>query len=137
MSTFSASGSHLKSTVIKDGKPAVVADYAKVYLSAACTSFIWLIAVIDQVQGILIGVVSAFVLIVTVFGPECVSYSSLYPRFSFILHRNHGSHFENAKTAFEEGGGRDELADPPKEMKVQHSNDSMEKENVSEQLENA
>jgi hypothetical protein len=30
-----------------------------------------------------------------------------------MLYRNHGSHFENAKTAFEEGGGRDELAEAP------------------------
>ena len=31
---------------------------------------------------------------------------------SFLLgtRRNHGSHFEKAKTAIEEGGGRDELA---------------------------
>lgn len=41
------------------------------------------------VQGILIGVVAAFVLFITIIGPE-----------------NHGSHFEKHKTAFEEGGGR-------------------------------
>ncbi|KAF7791425.1 hypothetical protein EIP86_002441 [Pleurotus ostreatoroseus] len=46
------------------------------------------------VQGILIGVVAAFVLVVTIIGPE-----------------NHGAHFEKHKTAFEEGGGRDEEAD--------------------------
>ena len=44
------------------------------------------------VQGILIGVVAAFVLVVTIIGPE-----------------NIGSHFEKHKTAFEEGGGRDEV----------------------------
>lgn len=43
------------------------------------------------VQGILIGVVAAFVVIVTIIGPE-----------------NHGSRFEKHKTAFEVGGGRDE-----------------------------
>ena len=58
----------------KEGKPEVVSDYA-------------------TVQGILIGVVAAFVLVITVIGPE-----------------NYGSHFENAKTAFEEGGGSDEVA---------------------------
>ncbi|KAK7448471.1 hypothetical protein VKT23_013733 [Stygiomarasmius scandens] len=43
------------------------------------------------VQGILIGVVSAYLLVVTILGPE-----------------NHGSHFEKHKTAFEEGGGEDD-----------------------------
>ena len=43
------------------------------------------------VQGILIGVVAAFILVVTILGPE-----------------SHGSHFEKHKTAFEEGGGRDD-----------------------------
>ncbi|KAF8889142.1 carboxylic acid transporter protein [Gymnopilus junonius] len=44
-----------------------------------------------KVQGILIGVVAAFVFVVTLIGPE-----------------NHGSHFEKHKTAFEEGGGQDD-----------------------------
>lgn len=47
-----------------------------------------------KVQGILIGVVAAYVVILTIVGPE-----------------NHGSHFENAKTAFEEGAGADEQED--------------------------
>jgi len=64
--------SHLRTTIIKNGVPTNVADYA-------------------TVQGILIGVVAAFVLVVTIFGPE-----------------NHSSHFETHKTAFEEGGGRDD-----------------------------
>jgi len=68
-------GDNLKTTIIVDGKPQVVPDYA-------------------TVQGILIGVVAAFVLIVTILGPE-----------------NHGSHFEKAKTAIEEGGGRGELVE--------------------------
>ncbi|KAF5370282.1 hypothetical protein D9758_006913 [Tetrapyrgos nigripes] len=46
------------------------------------------------VQGILIGVTAAFVLIVTLLGPE-----------------NHGSHFERYKAAFEEGGGEDAVAE--------------------------
>ncbi|KAF8836171.1 MFS general substrate transporter [Paxillus ammoniavirescens] len=64
--------SHLRTTIIKNGVPTNVADYA-------------------TVQGILIGVVASFVLVVTIFGPE-----------------NHSSHFEKHKTAFEEGGGRDD-----------------------------
>ena len=69
-----AGAAHLHTTITgKDGKPTVVSDYA-------------------TVQGILIGVVAAFVLVITIIGPE-----------------NIGSHFEKAKTAFEEGGGRDEL----------------------------
>jgi SHS family lactate transporter-like MFS transporter len=91
--------------------------------------------VLDQVQGILIGVVSAFVLIVTVFGPEYVSPGSLYLRLLLMLYRNHGSHFENAKTAFEEGGGRDELADGPEVLTGKGDQRSMEKEDVDEQME--
>ncbi|KAI0766350.1 carboxylic acid transporter, partial [Trametes elegans] len=59
----------------KNGQPKVVSDYA-------------------TVQGILIGVVAAFVLIVTILGPE-----------------NYGSHFEKSKAAFEEGAGRGETVE--------------------------
>jgi SHS family lactate transporter-like MFS transporter len=65
-------GNNLKTTIIKNGVPTQVPNYA-------------------TVQAIFIGAVSAFVVIVTIIGPE-----------------NHGSHFENHKTAFEEGGGRDD-----------------------------
>ncbi|KAJ7142399.1 MFS general substrate transporter [Mycena epipterygia] len=61
-------GDNLKTTI--DGK--VVPDYAKV-------------------QGILIGVVAAFVIFITIIGPE-----------------NHGSHFEKHRAAFDEGGGADD-----------------------------
>ncbi|KAK0477497.1 hypothetical protein EDD18DRAFT_1087652, partial [Armillaria luteobubalina] len=44
-----------------------------------------------KVQGILIGCVAAFLIVVTILGPE-----------------KHGSHFEKHKTAFEEGGGDDD-----------------------------
>ncbi|KAF5335377.1 hypothetical protein D9611_011749 [Ephemerocybe angulata] len=64
-------GENLKTTILKNGVPTVVPDYA-------------------TVQGILIGCVAAFVIFITIVGPE-----------------NHGSHFEQAKTAFEEGAGRD------------------------------
>jgi len=65
-------GDNLKITVVQNGVEKQVPDYAKV-------------------QGILIGVVAAFVFVITLVGPE-----------------KHGSHFENHKTAFEEGGGRDD-----------------------------
>ena len=69
---------NLHTTIIgKDGRPQIVSDYA-------------------TVQGILIGVVAAFVLVVTIIGPE-----------------NIGSHFEKHKAAFEEGAGRDELEEEP------------------------
>ncbi|KAB5592912.1 Carboxylic acid transporter [Ceratobasidium theobromae] len=60
-------GDHLRTTV--QGKD--VPDYAKV-------------------QGIFLGVVAAYLVAVTIFGPE-----------------HHGSEFEKHKTAFEEGGGSD------------------------------
>jgi SHS family lactate transporter-like MFS transporter len=44
------------------------------------------------VQGIFIGVVAAYVIILTLIGPE-----------------NHGSHFERAKTAFEPGASKEDV----------------------------
>jgi uncharacterized YccA/Bax inhibitor family protein len=46
-------GDHMKITIIKNGKPEVVPDYAKV-------------------QGMLLGAIAAFVIFITVIGPECV-----------------------------------------------------------------
>ncbi|KAG1732452.1 carboxylic acid transporter protein [Suillus paluster] len=65
-------GNNLKTTIMQNGVLTVVPDYA-------------------TVQAIFIGVVAAFVVVITIIGPE-----------------NHGSHFENHKTAFEEGGGSDD-----------------------------
>ncbi|KAG2125617.1 major facilitator superfamily domain-containing protein [Suillus cothurnatus] len=65
-------GDNLKTTIMENGVPTQVPNYA-------------------TVQAIFIGVVAAFVVVITIIGPE-----------------NHGSHFENHKTAFEEGGGRDD-----------------------------
>ena len=48
-----AAGSHLQTTIVVNGVSKRVADYA-------------------TVQGILIGVVAAYVVIVTILGPECV-----------------------------------------------------------------
>lgn len=65
-------GEHLRTTIIEKGVPVDVPDYA-------------------TVQGILIGVVAAFVIVVTIIGPE-----------------NHGSHFEKHKAAFIEGAAQDD-----------------------------
>ncbi|KAG6827036.1 hypothetical protein H0H92_013475 [Tricholoma furcatifolium] len=65
-------GDNLRTNIIVDGKLTNVPNYA-------------------TVQGILIGVVAAFVVFITIIGPE-----------------NLGSHFEKHRTAFEEGGGRDD-----------------------------
>ncbi|KAI9456311.1 carboxylic acid transporter protein [Boletus coccyginus] len=65
-------GNHLRTNIVVDGVVKNVADYA-------------------TVQGIFIGTVAAYVLVVTIFGPE-----------------HHSSHFEKHKTAFEEGGGQDD-----------------------------
>lgn len=45
------------------------------------------------VQGILIGCVAAFVVFITILGPE-----------------NHGAHFEQARTAYEEGAGTEDVS---------------------------
>ncbi|KAH0826253.1 carboxylic acid transporter protein [Lanmaoa asiatica] len=65
-------GNNLRTNIVVNGVLKNVADYA-------------------TVQGIFIGVVAAYVLLVTILGPE-----------------HHSSHFEKHKTAFEEGGGRDD-----------------------------
>jgi len=46
-------GDHVKTMVIKNGRPTVVPDYARM-------------------QAILIGVVTAYVVVLTLIGPECV-----------------------------------------------------------------
>lgn len=46
-------GDNFKKTIIQNGVPTIVPDYA-------------------TVQGILVGVVAAFVVIITIIGPECV-----------------------------------------------------------------
>lgn len=68
ISSIPAGGNNIKTTI--NGK--VVPNYA-------------------TVQGILIGVVAAFTLVITLFGPE-----------------KHGFQFEKHRAAFEEGGGDDD-----------------------------
>jgi len=60
-------GDHLKTTIIVKGVAKVVPDYARV-------------------QGILIGTVAVYIIVLTIIGPE-----------------NHGSHFEQQGLAFESG----------------------------------
>ncbi|KAG8215555.1 carboxylic acid transporter protein [Butyriboletus roseoflavus] len=67
-----AAGAQLRTNIIVGGVVKNVANYA-------------------TVQGIFIGVVAAYLAVVTILGPE-----------------HHSSHFEKHKTAFEEGGGRDD-----------------------------
>ncbi|KAF8965854.1 MFS general substrate transporter [Flammula alnicola] len=84
-------GDNLKTTIIVNGKPKIVPDYA-------------------TVQGILIGVVSAFVLFITIIGPECglsLFLQRILSEYNINLCRTHGSHFEQNKTAFQEGAADD------------------------------
>ncbi|KAL4073176.1 major facilitator superfamily domain-containing protein [Scleroderma yunnanense] len=66
-------GNNIRTTIVENGVKKNVPDYA-------------------TVQGILIGVVAAYLICITILGPE-----------------NHASHFEEAKTAFEKGAGQDEM----------------------------
>ncbi|KAF8489061.1 carboxylic acid transporter [Russula emetica] len=68
-------GDNMKITIIKNGKPEVVPDYAKV-------------------QGILLGTIAAFVIFITIIGPE-----------------NHGSNFEQENPGFEDGGDKGRSAE--------------------------
>ena len=106
-------GDHLKTTLIINGKPTVVPDYA-------------------TVQGILIGVVAIFVICVTILAPEYVF--SISPSLTPNKHmdRNHSSHFEQAKAAFEEGAGEDEMEEEgaPETEKIGGEKGSIERESV-------
>jgi len=89
-------GDHFKTYIIEKGKEVQVPDYA-------------------TVQGILIGVVAAFVLFITIIGPE-----------------NHAAHFEKAKPAFEEGAGNDELeVDEVPREKMSHDDEKTSIEHIN------
>ncbi|EDR01408.1 uncharacterized protein LACBIDRAFT_333263 [Laccaria bicolor S238N-H82] len=62
--------------------------YAVGYLIAAVIN----LYLVPEVQGIFIGVVAAFVVFITIVGPE-----------------KHGSHFEQHKAAFEQGAAEDDI----------------------------
>ena len=106
-------GDHLKTTLIINGKPTVVPDYA-------------------TVQGILIGVVAIFVICVTILAPEYVFSISPSPSPNKHMDRNHSSHFEQAKAAFEEGAGEDEMEEEgaPETEKIGGEKGSIERESV-------
>jgi len=63
---------NLHTTIIENGVPTIVPDYA-------------------TVQGIFVGVVAAFVILMTIIGPE-----------------HHSSRFEQRKVEFEDGGNVDD-----------------------------
>ncbi|CAA7271289.1 unnamed protein product [Cyclocybe aegerita] len=81
-------GNNLRTTIIQNGVPTDVPDYA-------------------LVQGIFIGVVAAFVIFITIIGPE-----------------NHGSHFEQHKAAFEEGAARDDAVREEDEVPQRRESDT-------------
>lgn len=60
-------------------------------------------------QGVFIGVVAAYVVIITILGPEYarLSLSSAYITDDSTFQRNHGSHIEKHKAASEGAGGDD------------------------------
>ena len=68
-----AGGEHSRTTIQGPNGPEDVPNYA-------------------QVQGIFIGVVAAYLIVMTLIGPE-----------------NHGSHFERGKTAFQAGASREDV----------------------------
>ena len=72
-----AGGDQHTTTIQTSTGPKVVPDYA-------------------LVQGVFIGIVAAYVIILTLLGPE-----------------NHGSHFERAKTAFQAGASKDDVTSIP------------------------
>ena len=90
------------------GELTVVPDYAKVSFNGQLSTFSSYL--IFQVQGLLIGCVAAFVIFITIIGPEYVYFVFHTFRLSTppFLIRNHGSHFEAHKTAFEEGAAQDD-----------------------------
>lgn len=62
-----------------------------------------------KVQQIFIGIITAYTLILVIVGPECVRRLELRTRLRCsCARRNHGSHFEKHKVAFEEGAARDD-----------------------------
>jgi len=67
-----AGGEHLTTTIIVNGKPKVVADYATVSGVICYVVVVFPLIIGLQVQGILIGVVAAFVIFITIIGPEYV-----------------------------------------------------------------
>ena len=79
-----AAGQHARTTIQKPDGPLDVPDYA-------------------MIQGIFIGCVAAYVIVLALIGPE-----------------NHGSHFEKGKTAFQAGASREDVSSMPREHEGVH-----------------
>ena len=60
-------------------------------------------------QGIFIGVVAAFVVLITIVGPEYAGFLLLFSLSLTNVNRKHGSHFEQHKAAFEQGAAEDDI----------------------------
>ena len=80
-----AGGEHSRTTIQGPNGPEDVPNYA-------------------QVQGIFIGVVAAYLIVMTLIGPE-----------------NHGSHFERGKTAFQAGASKEDVNSTPDETEANRS----------------
>lgn len=105
-------GDHLKTTIIKNGKRTVVPDYARV-------------------QGILIGTVAAYILLLTIIGPEYVLLQGIHHRdisdFNCRVNRNHGADFERHGLAFSEETPGNNQHDVDEKVSETRSEDIKEK----------
>ena len=106
-------GDHMKITIIENGKPKIVPDYAKV-------------------QGILLGAIATFVIFITIIGPECVfvlifSFRTSDTYLCRSSHRNHGSHFEQENQGFEDGSADERPVEDEEKSPEALSDDIKEK----------
>ena len=68
----------------------------------------------SQVQGIFIGAVTAFVVFITIIGPEYAYANPIPPFVCLHLDRKHGATFEQPRSDFEKGGARDKSLRVPR-----------------------
>jgi SHS family lactate transporter-like MFS transporter len=80
------------------------------------------------VQGIFIGAVAAFVVFITIIGPEYDYSYSIALSVCLPCYRKHGSDFEHP--AFEKGGGREESLTSPKHVIGLNTDKDIELEKV-------
>jgi hypothetical protein len=66
------------------------------------------------VQGIFIGTVTAFVVFITIIGPEYAYANPILPFVCLHLDRKHGATFEQPRSDFEKGGVRGKSSRVPK-----------------------
>lgn len=81
-------------------------------------------------QGIFIGAVAAFVVFITIIGPEYDCSYSLALSACLPCYRKHGSNFE--QPAFEKGGVREESLRAPKHVIGLNTDEDIELEKVLE-----